>query len=417
MTGFPQGHGELAPPDPHRAKRDTLKRRLERINFQANDIQNVQLIRSPRGGRCTLRDAQSIQNELRVRVDAEIRQGDHRHDRVGRWLRQVPKLLIADLLVTVWFFSSVFNVDWAQPAVVPLLLSLVFAFLATGIGYIVLTKTGEHLRTFKDWNRKIPWHALDATAIGFIAGAVVVSALLSAMVYVRLHEEIFDALGSEKTGVALTVAVIFACLYMAGNLAIVAVNAFDGSEITHELEAFGRAIKRPSRKIGRLRRKAHRIGVSIKQLEEATHGPQGRSAVPHTRRMPMSSMFGRNTSASPVQEDTSALSLLFPGLGVPASATWQSGFGGDGARGRSSRWVIAIARIDESNATRLRNMGGLEPTSTPAVTDGLAEHMPDETWLTGTELRRAVADGGVGEDRTNVYLARDHDVIVIDAMK
>ncbi len=118
--------------------------------------------------------------------------------------------------------------------------------------------------------------------------------------------------------------------------------------------------------------------------------------------------------SGPVRTDLVPLTRRFPALGVPVSASWQSGaMGDDRVPGPSSFWIDAIVTLAPETAQQLRSSGFLEPADSPEITEDLRGALPPGPWLTGAALDRIVSDGRNYHSHT--FIAKDSDVVVLIA--
>ncbi len=118
--------------------------------------------------------------------------------------------------------------------------------------------------------------------------------------------------------------------------------------------------------------------------------------------------------SGPVRTDLAPLTRRFPELGVPVSASWQSGaLGDDRVPGPSSFWIDAIVTLAPETAQKLRSSGSLEPADTPEITEDLRKALPPGPWLTGTDLDRLVSGGK--DYYSHTFIAKDSDVVVLIA--
>lgn len=120
--------------------------------------------------------------------------------------------------------------------------------------------------------------------------------------------------------------------------------------------------------------------------------------------------------SGPMRTDLDPLIRRFPALGAPVTASWQSGvLGNKRVPGPSSYWIDAVVTLQPETARELRSTNSLAPTDSPKVTEDLRKALPPGPWLAGTQLDRIVSAGGSDAYRTQTFIAKDVDVIVLIA--
>lgn len=230
------------------------------LRSQADSIRSRRRVKSPQGGQMTVEAALNEIEELDTKIGKEIRAGHLEHHRMPKFLRNVPVIVaLCDAAILLWFMAGVLNVNWAAPFTLNTLLAITLALFGTGISYAVCTLAGTRLRGYKDIHNKFHWRELDGTTYACVAGAVVAAISIAVMMYIRVREEIMNALGPAASSMAIVFAVVFAILTVLSNLAIVAIHALDGSNLTARVERLDKATRKPEKKRDRLLRRADKI--------------------------------------------------------------------------------------------------------------------------------------------------------------
>ena len=69
----------------------------------------------PYGGHRTVEQTQADQNALAARVDAERARNSRKHERLPRWFRHLPRVVLAfDFLLLLYFLSGITDVNWGD---------------------------------------------------------------------------------------------------------------------------------------------------------------------------------------------------------------------------------------------------------------------------------------------------------------
>ena len=197
------------------------------------------------GGNRTLDEAKRDHDALQARLWAEYECGSYRHDRPPGFFRWMPRIvLVFDLLLLLYFFAGITNVNWDAPWSVPLAFAAVLAAMITTISYGCLAFAGYLLRGHKDHARRIPIGNLDwLTAVVTIAAASGI-VLLATLMFARMWSEVILALGPGSTTTATIVAAGLAGVNVLANILVVAVHARDGSEEADRLRALARTVRK-----------------------------------------------------------------------------------------------------------------------------------------------------------------------------
>jgi protein-S-isoprenylcysteine O-methyltransferase Ste14 len=191
-------------------------------------------VRGPRGEYMTRREARERHDFLKTRIDADEVGHSLRHRTVPRSTLALTLifLVLIDFPVMLWLVSAVFNVDWAHPVGLRLVISIVLSLLATAGAAWVLYHMGHIRRDDKNDRRELDWPNMSRTArISLIMVAALVI-LVSIVMFVRVFTE---GELSGLSGLALMLAVLIA-LIMLLSAALVFFTAFrDGSAEQEDL--------------------------------------------------------------------------------------------------------------------------------------------------------------------------------------
>jgi hypothetical protein len=269
--------------DPLAKKSDGMRSVQAGLRVRA-DYRDDELVPHPDGGVRTVAEIAAEQDELREQIAEEIRNGSRKHQRLAMALRQVPALVITgDALLLLYFFSGITNVDWARPFSSALLFAVLLAGMVTGISFAFFRFTGDRLHQYKDETGTIPLRGLDTPtniSMGLAAGAM---AILAALMFLRMHTEVSQALGVHSGTTATILGVTLAVVSVLANTLVVAVHSLDGSPEADRLEQLGRAIYVPLSIQHGFREQAdtleHEIAVVGRQADRVA--TQGRTVAGH----------------------------------------------------------------------------------------------------------------------------------------
>ena len=139
------------------SKADRLRVAQATLRIRANYVNN-DIVEHPDGGVQATRD-QGQQREL---ITADIRRGSYRHRRLPAALHRIPLLVyIADVLLLLYFFSGITNVNWSRPFSAALAFAVLLAAMITSISFAFFRFTGDRLQQYKDDTGTIPLRGLD----------------------------------------------------------------------------------------------------------------------------------------------------------------------------------------------------------------------------------------------------------------
>jgi hypothetical protein len=226
-------------------KSDKLRAGQASLRIRAN-YRDDELIPHPDGGVRTVSATADDQDSLREQLAEEIANGSQRHRRLPAALRQVPTLVLsADVLLLLYFFSGITNVDWARPFSAALLFAVLLASMVTGISFAFFRFTGDQLRRYKDDTGTIPLRGLDTTtniAMGLATGALMI---LATLMFLRMRTEVSQTLGPHSGTTADILGLTLALVSVLANTLIIAVHALDGSPEADRLDLLGQAVYGP----------------------------------------------------------------------------------------------------------------------------------------------------------------------------
>jgi len=255
VTAFPGRSGPGRALDRRRAdvvhRGEDLARRETLAGQEELTWLKVAPLADPDHGYPTPTDLQALHAAVTAVVHGDTVDGARVHHRLPLGLRLVPLAVTAiDVTVLFSFFSDLARVPLDQAFTGRTLrltvASVGFAVLCTLVAYAVLSLTGRRLRSFRDALGDVEWRCTGAATRLMTALSVVVSLAVGSLMYVRVAQE---AQQGELVGwAATTVAVVVAVIAVVGNLAVVAVHCFDGSDEAALLRSTGRRLYRWERR-------------------------------------------------------------------------------------------------------------------------------------------------------------------------
>jgi MFS family permease len=178
-----------------------------------------------------------------------------------------------DGVILFWFLAGVLNLDLNTPHFM-IAVAAALAVLGTVVSAAWSVAVGEHLQRYKDEQRNLVWGAVDGVGRGMVYITGIFIALLAALMYVRVSDEVYQATG--VVGIASTViALAFAAAVVLVNTYMLYLSFSDGTSRTRELDRLGRQIKPHLRRRDRhLRKAAHderRIKARAASIIEFAH--------------------------------------------------------------------------------------------------------------------------------------------------
>jgi ABC-type multidrug transport system fused ATPase/permease subunit len=214
-------------------------------------------VKHPDGGERTAADTQADEDDQRERINQEREEGSRKHDRLPRWQREIPKfVLVFDFVLLLYFFAGITNVYWQSPLSMNLAFAIALAAMVTVLSYGFLAFTGHRWRSQKD-DRGLPaFDEVDGLTKAASVAAMAVIGVLAVLMYLRMHTEVIDALGTQAAQTALVIPLAVAVVSAVANFLVVGIHAVDGSDEVHRMEKLAAATRRPSRRAHQLRQRA-----------------------------------------------------------------------------------------------------------------------------------------------------------------
>ena len=222
------------------------------------------------GGNRTLEEAKHDHDALQAQLWSDYERRSYRHDRPPRFFRWMPRIvLVFDLLLLLYFFAGITDVDWQAPWSVPLAFAAGLAAMITIVSYGCLAFAGYLLRGHKDHARRIPIATLDWLTSLVTIAAVVGIVVLATLMFVRMRSEVVLALGPGSGTTATVVAAGLAAVSVLANIMVIAVHARDGSEESDRLRALARAVRKATARETTLRLRQQRLDYVIARRTRA----------------------------------------------------------------------------------------------------------------------------------------------------
>ncbi|RBY83026.1 hypothetical protein DQ238_03290 [Geodermatophilus sp. TF02-6] len=268
------------PPAPIPGPNPGSRHLLEQIHLKELEIRRIpdEPVRGPRGQYMTRREARERHDFVKAEIDAAEAGGSLKHRTVRRSTKALTLLFLAviDFPVMLWLVSSVFNVDWAHPVGLRLVISVVLSVLATAGAAWVLYHVGHIRRDDKNDRREPDWREMSVPARVSLVGVALLVILVSVVMFVRVFTE---GVLSGLSGLALLLSVLVA-LIMLLSAALVFFTAFrDGSPEQEDLAHYSALVHDGERRQRRLVDDVVRLRMHHNMLEERDAGSSdGRSA-------------------------------------------------------------------------------------------------------------------------------------------
>ena len=210
-----------------------------------------------------------------------------RNHRLPRGLRRVPKIvLFFDAVLLLYFFSGVTNVDWTRPLTANLLFALMLAGAVTAISYGFFTLAGEMLNNHKADDATVGLDDVDPVTTAALALAGLGVAVLALLMFVRMREEVLQALGPDHDGAALVIALTLAVVSVLANTMVIAVHALDGSPDTARLDSLGEAVRRPLTRQHQMLEQAASLDPQIQAVDRRAQRDAAAGSPPPAARLP-----------------------------------------------------------------------------------------------------------------------------------
>ena len=129
---------------------DRLRARKATLHAWINLIPHEH-VPHPHGGHRTVEQTRTDRNMLAARVNAERAQNSRKHQRLPRWFRHLPRVvLVFDFLLLLYFLSGITDVNWGDPESPQLAFAVALAAMITLVSYGCFAFAGDRLRAHKD---------------------------------------------------------------------------------------------------------------------------------------------------------------------------------------------------------------------------------------------------------------------------
>ncbi len=263
---------------------DRLKARLATLHALIKLIPQEH-VPHPHGGHRTVEETKTDRNALEARVNAERARHSRKHERLPRWFRYLPRVvLVFDFLLLLYFLSGITDVNWGAPESPQLAFAVGLAAMITLVSYGCFAFTGHRLRAHKEHSGRIPPGSLDWLTRMLVVACTIGIVVLGLLMFSRMWSEVLLALGNGATATAISVAAAVTAVSVLANVMVISVHALDGSQETDQLDAFGAAVRRSDVRADRMRRRAarldHRIAVRVRKAQRVMAGGESRAGRP-----------------------------------------------------------------------------------------------------------------------------------------
>ena len=237
-------------------RRGRWERQMRRLHADAEHWMLTR-VKHPDGGERTVAETQADEVEQREQISRETAMGSRKHRRLPTWQGWIPKFVLAfDFALLLYFFAGITNVDWQSAVSMSLAFAITLAAMVTVLAYGFLAFTGHRMRSYKNHAGTVHLDELDGFTKAAFGIAITVIAVLAALMYLRIHSEVIDALGSRAGLTVLVIPLAIAVVSAVANFLVVLIHALDGSDEVARLNKLAAATRRPARKAHRLRRRA-----------------------------------------------------------------------------------------------------------------------------------------------------------------
>ena len=180
------------------------------------------------------------ERKQRNQIEQDASQGSRKHHRLARWMRWIPKAVLAfDFCLLLYFFAGITNVNWASPLSVNLAFATALSAMVTVLSYGFLAFTGHRMRSHKNHAGTVHLDELDGLTKAAFGTALAVIAVLAALMFIRMHTEVGYALGVQAGVTALAIPLAVAVVSAVANYLVVAIHALDGSDQVARLDKLG----------------------------------------------------------------------------------------------------------------------------------------------------------------------------------
>jgi len=237
-------------------QREHWQRRIHRQLAEAEHCMQTR-VRHPDGGERTVAETRADEDEQRQQISHETAMGSRKHRRLPRWQRWIPKFVLGfDFALLLYFFAGITNVDWQSPLSMNLAFATALAAMVTVLAYGFLSFTGHRMRSYKNHASTLHLDELDGFTKAAFGTAVTVITVLAALMYLRIHSEVIDALGTQAGVTPLVIPLAVAVVSAVANYLVILIHALDGSDEVARMEKLAAATRRLTRRAHRLRGRA-----------------------------------------------------------------------------------------------------------------------------------------------------------------
>jgi hypothetical protein len=255
-TRIPPPDGRSQPDLADHDRRRRWERQMRRLHADAEHWMHTR-VRHPDGGERTVAETQADEVEQREQISRETAMGSRKHRRLPTWQGWIPKFVLAfDFALLLYFFAGITNVDWQSAVSMSLAFAITLAAMVTVLAYGFLSFTGHRMRSYKNHAGTVHLDELDGVSRAAFGIAIIVITVLAALMYLRIHSEVVDALGSQAGLTVLVIPLAIAVVSAVANFLVVLIHALDGSDEVARLNRLAAATHRLVRKAHRLRRRA-----------------------------------------------------------------------------------------------------------------------------------------------------------------
>jgi hypothetical protein len=219
---------------------DRILARIQELHYLAARTGDTIVI-GPHGQNLTVAKALSRAEQLDAQIEMDQLEGSLRHRKVRLLTKLLTLLAVAvvDLPIMLWLASSVFNVDWAHPFGLPMVISVVVSVLATGGAATALHHLGHNQRQHKNDRRQLEWARLSAGAKVSLGTVGLLVALMGVVMFVRVYTE---GVLSGFDDLAALLAVLVAVVLVVSALLVFWTAFRDGSLVQDDLRHYSRRV-------------------------------------------------------------------------------------------------------------------------------------------------------------------------------
>jgi hypothetical protein len=219
---------------------DRILARIQELHYLAARTMDTIVI-GPHGQNLTVARALVRAEQLDAQIEMDQLEGGLQHRKVKPLTKLLTLFAVAvvDLPIMLWLASSVFNVDWANPFGLPLVISVVVSVLATGGAATALHHLGHNQRQHKNHRRQLSWAELSAGAKVSLGTVGLLVALMGVVMFVRVYTE---GVLSGFDDLAALLAVLVAVVLVVSALLVFWTAFRDGSLIQDDLRHYSKCV-------------------------------------------------------------------------------------------------------------------------------------------------------------------------------